>query len=246
MHRIIKGKNRDKDPRCTVYCFPDISSETPGMVWNETEANFQRVNLGDRHQSCCSGTDPAAPRRPGSEAGREKVRQIEEQAYAHGFSKGEQAGMELGQKRFEPILRGFQQALLELERIKKDLCLQAEKETVELALAIAKTVVCHEVHTNRSVVVHVIREALKNAVDLEHIKIRMNPIDLELISGSGHQLLNPSGEIEKIAFEEDETIQRGGCVIETNFGDIDARIERQLRVVEEVLRSELERSAHSV
>ncbi len=116
---------------------------------------------------------------------------------------------------------------------------------VELALAIAKTVVCHEIHTNRSVVVNVIREALKNVVDLEHVKIRINPVDLALINGKEDQLLNPDGEIEKISFEEDDTIQRGGCVIETNFGDIDARIERQLRVVEETLKIELEQSAHS-
>lgn len=245
MHRIIKGKSRDKDIRCTVYCFPDISTDAADTQWSDAEPSFQRVNVGAHHQGCRPGTESAVKRRLGSDPVREKARQVEEQAYAHGFTKGEQAGIELGQKRLEPVLRGFQHALGELERIKKDLRLQAEKETVELALAIAKTVVCHEVHTNRTVVVNVIREALKSAVDLEHIKIRVNPADLELISGREDQLLNPAGEIEKIAFEVDDTIQRGGCVIETNFGDIDARIEKQLRVVEETLKIELERSAHS-
>jgi flagellar biosynthesis/type III secretory pathway protein FliH len=245
LHRIIKGKSRDKDNRCTVYFFPDISTDTPDPAWCDAERSFQPGTLGDHHPGGREGTEQGPMRGQGQQAGRGKTRQIEEQAYAHGFTKGEQEGIERGQKQFEPVFRGFQQALAELERVKKEIRFQAEKETVELALAIAKTVVCHEIHTNRSVVVNVIREALKNVVDLEHVKIRINPVDLALINGKEEQLLNPAGEIEKISFEEDDAIQRGGCVIETNFGDIDARIERQLRVVEETLKIELEQSAHS-
>ena len=37
---------------------------------------------------------------------------------------------------------------------------------------------------------------------------------------------------------EDTSIADGGCVIETDLGDIDARIEKQLQAVKEVLRSE--------
>jgi len=48
--------------------------------------------------------------------------------------------------------------------------------------------------------------------------------------------------IENITFEEDETISDGGCVIETDFGNIDARIERQFQVVEEAFKSEIQRS----
>ncbi len=44
---------------------------------------------------------------------------------------------------------------------------------------------------------------------------------------------------EGVIFEGDESITNGGCFIETNFGDIDARIEKQLHAVEEAFKSEL-------
>ena len=42
-----------------------------------------------------------------------------------------------------------------------------------------------------------------------------------------------------ISFEADETILTGGCLIETNSGDIDARIDKQIEAVDEAFKSEL-------
>ena len=101
---------------------------------------------------------------------------------------------------------------------------------------------CHEIATNKEVVINVVKEAIKKVVDHGKIIIKVNPSDLQLINNSDRQFLNFVDNIENITFEGDETISVGGCVIETDFGDIDARIEKQFQVVEEAFKSEIQRS----
>ena len=42
--------------------------------------------------------------------------------------------------------------------------------------------------------------------------------------------------LENVRIEEDSRVDPGGCIIETSFGDIDARIQTQLQVLEEKIR----------
>jgi flagellar assembly protein FliH len=63
----------------------------------------------------------------------------------------------------------------------------------------------------------------------------LSPHDKELIQS---QLGGPETEawpVEHMKLETDESIARGGCRIETEFGDIDATIETQLRVLKSTL-----------
>jgi flagellar biosynthesis/type III secretory pathway protein FliH len=52
--------------------------------------------------------------------------------------------------------------------------------------------------------------------------------------------------IENVTFQPEETISRGGCVIETNMGTIDARLEKQFRVIEEMFQAEMLKSTQSI
>jgi flagellar assembly protein FliH len=70
----------------------------------------------------------------------------------------------------------------------------------------------------------------------------MNPSDLQLISETKHQFSELIGNIDNVTLEAEENIQSGGCVIETNLGEIDARIEKQLQAVEESFRNALVKS----
>ena len=63
----------------------------------------------------------------------------------------------------------------------------------------------------------------------------MRKVDLEFLQA--HDFSKGFTHIKNISFEPDDTILSGGCVIETDFGDIDARIENQMAIVEKALRS---------
>jgi flagellar assembly protein FliH len=139
-------------------------------------------------------------------------------------------------------LISLQEALLKLNDIRNDTYRQIEREVVELALAIARQVICQEITIDREIVVCVAREALAKVEDPGRVKIKMSPSDLQFINETQSQLSNLIENIDNLTLEATESIQSGGCIIETDFGEIDARIEKQLQAVEESFRTALEKT----
>jgi len=163
-----------------------------------------------------------------------------------------QALLDLEKVKKKNYLNAEKETLLDLEKVKKKNYLNAEKETVNLSLSIARKIVCHEVSINKEVVLNVIKQAFKKVVDHEKIKIKISPSDFKFIEQSEFKISkiidnidkvafeeDKNDNIDKVAFEEDKNISDGGCIIETNLGDIDARIEEQLQVVEEAFKADL-------
>ena len=134
-------------------------------------------------------------------------------------------------KRFANIV------IMNVERV-----IVGKREVVELALAIARQVICQEITIDREIVVCVAREALAKVEDPGRVKIRMSPSDLQFINETQSQLSNLIENIDNLTLEATESIQSGGCIIETDFGEIDARIEKQLQAVEESFRTVLEKT----
>jgi flagellar assembly protein FliH len=83
----------------------------------------------------------------------------------------------------------------------------------------------------------VARQALARIDDPGKIKIKMSPADLQFLNESRYRLSELIGNIDNVSLEAEENIHSGGCIIETNLGEIDARIENQIQAVEETFRS---------
>jgi flagellar assembly protein FliH len=156
--------------------------------------------------------------------------------------EGENTGFEQGTQKIEPLISSIRNALIQLDRIRKETYQHIEKEVVELALAIAQKVICREIATDKETVLCVAKEALAKVDDPGKIKIKMSPSDLQFFSETRYQLSNLISDIDNVTFEAEESIQSGGCVIETDLGEIDARIERQLQAVEESFRNAMEKA----
>ena len=66
----------------------------------------------------------------------------------------------------------------------------------------------------------------------------MNSDELEIIEKTSREKMNKIG-ISRIRFEASEGIQKGGCLIETEIGNLDARINSQINEITKALESEL-------
>ena len=130
---------------------------------------------------------------------------------------------------------------MQVKNLREETYQSVEKEVVELALAIARQVICREVTMDREIVVCVAREALAKVGDSGIIKIKMSTADLQFINETRHQLSSLISNIDDVTLEAEESIQSGGCIIETDLGEIDARIEKQLQAVEESFRAATEK-----
>jgi flagellar assembly protein FliH len=177
------------------------------------------------------------------------VQDAEQQAYCRGFGDGERKGHELGQQaglesamqKLDSLLTGCHKLLGELGELHRQACRDVEADLAQLALAVARKIVGRDASLGPEAVTRIIRQALGQVEHAGRITIKLNPADLALLADMKPQLLSGLPEAGRAVFEADEGIARGGCLIETDEGEVDARIERQFQVVEEAFRAELDK-----
>jgi flagellar assembly protein FliH len=162
----------------------------------------------------------------GGEKGRleERIADAKKEAYGKGFSEG----MESRKKEFLAALKTMAEITREISEFKKKLYSEAEEQMLGLACSVAEKVIQTEVGTNKNIVLGVFREAVKNVVDHDGMKIRLNPDDLRFITEMKPDFLLGFNGFKNTTFEKDASIQRGGVILETVSGEVDARLEQQL------------------
>ncbi len=162
---------------------------------------------------------------------------IERGAYEKGFAAGEKAGFEFGRSKADALFNGLGTMLNDIETFRGKFFKQCEKEIVELTFAIANKVILCEVESNNEIVIEGIRNALKLVMASSDIIIRVNPLDLEVINQYHDEFAKYTSGVKGLAIESDESIARGGSVIETNYGEVDSTISGILAEIEERLKS---------
>jgi flagellar assembly protein FliH len=225
----------------TCYLFPELlrKKSDRALAAANLKPGFRRTGLGSLPGGC-GDSETDLP-----------VQDAEQQAYCRGFGDGERKGRELGEQaglesamqKLESLLTGGHKLIGELGELHRQTCRDVEADLVQLALAVARKIVGRDVSLGPEAVTRIIREALTRVEHAGRITIKLNPADLELLADIKPQLLSGLPEAGRAVFEADEGIARGGCLIETDEGEVDARIERQFQVVEEAFRTELDKEA---
>jgi flagellar assembly protein FliH len=100
---------------------------------------------------------------------------------------------------------------------------QAETELLELSLDIAKKIVGREVSIDREVALYLVKISLAKLHNRTFATIHLNPIDFAFIEAHRDRL-DFQGSIEIV---EDRSVSPGGCLVHTETGAIDGRIESQ-------------------
>jgi flagellar assembly protein FliH len=86
-----------------------------------------------------------------------------------------------------------------------------------------------------AVVEATVREALRQAEDTAEIVIQLHPEDLALLRQHQSPLLDGLPEAGPLRFVHSTEVSRGGCIIQTRFGLIDARRETKIEQLRQSL-----------
>lgn len=162
---------------------------------------------------------------------------VEREAYELGFKAGERAGFAIGAQKATVTAQALARLLAEIGRFRNEIYGSAEKELATLAIAIARKVIGREVEISDDVVRGFARDAIDALTGEREIIIRMNPKDMETIKQYRAEILE-NGAAKSVRLRSDESISRGGCIVETNFQEAEATIEGCLRAIEERLKDE--------
>lgn len=247
MRKIIKNSNTRQTNTFRLHYFPNIPTRDHA---SSAPASESGRNVGDDQSQ-----NPKFPEGPTHSSGastgfdvnlpddRTQLEAMVKQAYAEGFAQGERDARSLGEQRVAPLVAILENMMTELTAMRRKNQTQIENEVVELALHIGRKVIGHELKTNRKAVAAIVREALKYVEDPEKICIRLNPADIQQLQNAQIDIGCPGSHGDGIQFKEDRSIEAGGCLVQTEYGEIDARIEEQLRTIEEAFRAESMRLA---
>lgn len=158
-----------------------------------------------------------------------------EEIRRNSYQKGFEEGSQKERKKVVEIMAILEKIVKDLE-VKKEVMLNEMKEKiVEIAIATAKKIIKKEIKEDSETIVRVVREALKRIRHAQKITIKVNPQDWMKLKEVQPELLSSSLREGSIYIEKDEAIARGGSLVETDKGIIDARIERQIDEVDKAL-----------
>ncbi|MBR9984669.1 MAG: hypothetical protein KFF68_02050 [Desulfosarcina sp.] len=215
---------------CALYYFPEIpGGREKGGATASTDGNFVSGALDRRDDCFAAGATPPA---------KEQIQPLTEAAFNQGRDQGRAETIAAQQEKVDQGAAALKCAVEEIARIRKQDVDRMETETVRLALAIAKRVIGYETE-HGPVIQHVLKATMKKVVDPRHLTVRLNPKDIDTVDGFKQELLIADDVGALLRLEADEMIQRGGCMIETKLGDLDARIEQQVKIIEDLLKDRL-------
>jgi flagellar assembly protein FliH len=164
---------------------------------------------------------------------KDRALQAEKEAYEKGFAQGEKDGRELGLKRLEAVLQSFQKVLEEIQAYGQEYRRIHEGQMVRFLLAVARKVLKQDFPRAEGTVTETLREAIRQVEERKKIRIHLHPQDYDFLRAHPECVpfsLNEENP-EGAKMVADPALLRGGCRIETPFGDIDATLESQLEQI---------------
>ncbi len=162
---------------------------------------------------------PAAEQLAAAEAAREAGLDA---ARAEGYEEG----LAAGRAEVSGAARALSSAAARLDQASAAAAAEAEPVAVELALRIAEKVLGGELEARPEAVLDVVRGALRRLTEPLPATLLVNPEDAVLVRDAIEELSTEHGG--ELTVREDRRVERGGCLVRTAAGEVDAQIRAQL------------------
>jgi flagellar assembly protein FliH len=215
--RIIKARDADTIP--LRQWKPTPPQELPASTSEESGT----LGLGSARQAA----HPQSPSAAATRAAELEAARIREQALQEARAQAQQE--------LQEQVAQLQRRAQELEVERQDFFDKVEPEVARLAVTIAEKILAKELETHPETVVDLVRAAMKRMREREALRVKLNPEDIPLVKAQREDLMMEVNGVKKLELIDDRRVARGGCVIESSNGILDARIKTQLDKIEQVL-----------
>lgn len=105
-----------------------------------------------------------------------------------------------------------------------------------LAVRIAERILDRELTVNPDAIADIVAAALRQAGAPRDIVLRVHPDDLKALERGRPRLVERAQRAQALQFRSDPSVGRGGCIVESELGTVDARLNVQLEAIERALR----------
>lgn len=200
----------------------DSATPSAGMVW---------PRLGTPEPPAASPKPPPPPpETQKAELQRQMEQQFQQRLHTEkteAFRQGEAAGRKQAAAEFEAVAERMARAIEEVAGHKPRLRLQAERDVVSLALAIARRVLHRQIQMDEEALLGLVKAAFENVALREVTEVRIHPQFVARIQGH----LSRIGAPQAIQVKGDPSLETGAMLVETSRGTLDASIETQIEEI---------------
>jgi flagellar assembly protein FliH len=178
--------------------------------------------------------DPVRAARAVVEAAHAEAESLRARAVEDGFAEGLRLGREESAVALAPAVEALQSALAEALAARDEIVGAAETRAAQLAVAIAEKIVVAAIEVQPERVADVVTGALRGLLDAQRIVVCVHPDDVELVRAAGVDHSDAQIEIHG-----EQRVPRGGALVRTSVGEVDARLGTKLDAVRALVAAEL-------
>ena len=164
-----------------------------------------------------------------------ELEQISRQRYEEGHQTGldeREAEAREAVERLDVLHQAFKQERAQLLH-------EAEGLVVDLAIAVARRIIGVQVECDEKLLMRVIRTALQHMGEESNLEIKVHPDDLQIARRFAQLWVQKVDQDAVLKVRPSEHVSRGGCMVEGREESVDARLEEQLQVLHQALRTTL-------
>ena len=153
-------------------------------------------------------------------------------AQEEGRELGKKEGFSEGKAEVDRLIERTQVVLERAQDKRAEILNETEKQIIDLVLLIARKVIKVISENQRNIIIANVVEALRKIKSRGDVILRVNLADLKLATEHKEDFINLMERAKSLQIIEDSTVDSGGCIVETDFGEVDARIASQLAELE--------------
>ncbi|MEN0058215.1 MAG: FliH/SctL family protein [Bdellovibrio sp.] len=229
----------------TVLAFVPVRFDlgTPEQAMNylaeKNKGSDFRMNDAVRAQTGVDQVEKGNEEEKVESAALEKLKEIQEGAYKEAY----QLGLEEGRKKaFEKVsaeiaaqMEIFDTLLTGVKHLKQEMTSFNEAHLIQLVFQMASRLAKTELQGNNEAMIKILRDAVSLSQDEEDITVHVSPAQFEFLEELKKETQREFEFTKKIRFEPSAEVADGGCIVETNYGEVDARLEQRVEQLWSVL-----------
>ena len=225
MAGIIRG---EKFTSSSAFSFERLEDKARGLL-EEARAEAAKIRAEAEEQGRRRAEELLAAARPeGFEQGRRE-------AFEKARAEAQRVTRDEARNTYAKLSQSLSQALTDFEASKRRMLALAENGVIELALALARRVCKYAAGRSSDVALGNVAALLEMVKHEQDAVLHLNPRDVETAKAALPELLATIQHCEHVEIVADESVTRGGCVLQSRSGTIDATLETQLDRVAEAL-----------
>lgn len=159
-----------------------------------------------------------------------------EAAFQNGMKAGYQQGFEAGRESVEPAIELMKNLAVEIEDSIHRVWDQCRIGVTDIVLAINRKVIGSASVHYSDLAKDITSRLMTMVRDQSKVTIVVNPEDAALLREARTDLLAVTEGVKTLEIIERKSVPRGGVVLETNSGQLDARLGEQLAAIDAVLK----------